>query len=74
MTISKTIAGLISPTLVAIAAGMLLNIGSFPALAKQVPRPRAHLRVWYPLVHRWACHCARSQSLDERMAGACDHP
>jgi hypothetical protein len=41
MTISKTIAGLISPTLVAIAAGMLLNIGSFPALAKQVSRDPA---------------------------------
>jgi hypothetical protein len=27
MTTSKTIAGLIGPTLVAIAAGMLLNIG-----------------------------------------------
>jgi hypothetical protein len=40
-TISKTIAGLISPTLVAIAAGMLLNIGSFPALAKQVSRDPA---------------------------------
>src|SRR6266566_5600901 len=38
------------------------------------PRPRAHLRVWHPLVRRWACHCARSQSLDERMAGACDRP
>ena len=32
MTTSKTIAGLIGPTLVAIAASMLLNIGSFPAL------------------------------------------
>ena len=41
MTISKTIAGLISLTLVAIAAGMLLNIGSFPALAKQVSRDPA---------------------------------
>jgi len=36
MTTSKTIAGLIGPTLVAIVAGMLLNIGSFPALAEQV--------------------------------------
>jgi xanthosine utilization system XapX-like protein len=41
MTISKTIAGLISPTLVAIAAGMLLNIGSFPALLKLVSRDPA---------------------------------
>jgi len=31
MTTSKTIAGLIGPTFVAIAASMLLNIGSFPA-------------------------------------------
>ena len=36
MTTSKTIAGLIGPTLVAIAAGMLLNIGLFPTLAEQV--------------------------------------
>ena len=41
MTISKTIAGLIGPTLVAIAAGMLLNIGSFPELAEQVSRDPA---------------------------------
>ncbi|MGY4284834.1 hypothetical protein ACVWXO_004054 [Bradyrhizobium sp. LM2.7] len=75
MTTSKTIAGLIGPTLVAIAAGMLLNIGSFPELAEQVfPRPRAHLRVRCPLVRRRTCHCARSQSLDEGMAGARDHP
>ena len=32
------IAGLIGPTLVAIAAGMLLNLGSFPALAEQISR------------------------------------
>jgi hypothetical protein len=37
-------------------------------------RPSAYLRVWYPLVRRWTCHCARSQSLDEWMAGACDSP
>lgn len=41
MTTSKTIAGLIGPTLVAIAAGMLLNIGSFPTLAEQVSRDPA---------------------------------
>ena len=41
MTTSKTIAGLIGPTLVAIAAGMLLNIGSFPELAEQVSRDPA---------------------------------
>jgi hypothetical protein len=33
MITSKTIAGLIGPTLVAIAAGMLLNIDSLPTLA-----------------------------------------
>ncbi|MFL5265256.1 MAG: hypothetical protein ACJ8AH_01465 [Stellaceae bacterium] len=38
MTISKMIAGLIGPTLVAIAAGMLVNLGSFPALAEQISR------------------------------------
>ena len=36
MNTSKTIAGLIGLTLVAMAASMLLNVGSFPALAKQV--------------------------------------
>jgi cytochrome bd-type quinol oxidase subunit 2 len=41
MTTSKTIAGLIGPTLVPIAAGMLLNIGSFAALAEQVSRDTA---------------------------------
>jgi len=41
MATSKTIAGLIGPTLVAIAAGMLLNIGSFPELAEQVSRDPA---------------------------------
>src|ERR1700730_5197871 len=41
MTTSKTIAGLIGATLVAIAASMLLNIGSFPELAEQVSRDPA---------------------------------
>src|SRR5258708_12678839 len=41
MKTSKTIAGLIGPTLVAIAASMLLNIGSFPELAEQVSRDPA---------------------------------
>jgi hypothetical protein len=35
-TTSKKIAGLIGPTLVAIALGMLLNLRSFPLLAVQV--------------------------------------
>jgi hypothetical protein len=38
MSISKTIAGLIGPTLVAIAAAMLANLGSFPELAQQMSR------------------------------------
>jgi hypothetical protein len=38
VTTSKTIAGLIRPTLVAIAAAMLFNFGSFPALAEQISR------------------------------------
>jgi uncharacterized membrane protein YhaH (DUF805 family) len=41
MITSKTIAGLIGPTLVAIAAGMLLDIGSSPNLAEQVSREPA---------------------------------
>jgi hypothetical protein len=41
MTTSKTIAGLIGPTLVAIALGMLFNLASFPALAEQVSREPA---------------------------------
>ncbi len=41
MTTSKMIAGLIGPTLVAIGAAILLNFGSFPALAEQVSRDPA---------------------------------
>jgi hypothetical protein len=36
MTTSKMIAGLIGPTLIAIAAAMLINFGSFPALAEEI--------------------------------------
>ncbi len=36
MSTSKTIAGLIGPTLLAIGAAILLNLGSFPAMAKQI--------------------------------------
>ena len=36
MTTSKTISGLVGPTLVAIALSMLLNLGSLPALVEQV--------------------------------------
>jgi hypothetical protein len=43
MTTSKTIAGLIGPTLVAIAASMLLNIGPFPALAEQVSQANSQV-------------------------------
>jgi hypothetical protein len=38
---SKTIAGLIGPTLVTIAVAAVLNLGSFPALAQQVSRDLA---------------------------------
>jgi len=41
MTTSTMIAGLIGPTLVSIAAAMLLNFSSFPALAEQVSRDPA---------------------------------
>jgi hypothetical protein len=41
MTTSKSIAALIGPTLVAIAVAMLLNLGSFPALAQQASRDPA---------------------------------
>jgi len=41
MTTSKTIAGPIGPTLVALAAGILLNIGLFRALAERVSRDPA---------------------------------
>jgi hypothetical protein len=41
MTTSKAIAGLIGPTPVDIAAGMLLNFGSFPPLAELVSRDPA---------------------------------
>jgi cytochrome bd-type quinol oxidase subunit 2 len=45
MTTSKGIAGLIGPTLVAMAASMLLNLGSFPALAEQISRDPALILV-----------------------------
>ena len=45
MTTSKKIAGLIGPTLVAIAAAMFLNLGSFPALAEQISRDQALILV-----------------------------
>ena len=38
MTTSKMIAGLIGPTLVAIGGAMLINFGSFPALAERISR------------------------------------
>src|ERR1700686_5276611 len=41
MTTSKMIAGLIGPTLVAIAAPLLINFGSSPALAEQFSRDPA---------------------------------
>ena len=41
MTASKTIAGLIGPTLVALGLAMLLNLGSMPAIAAQIPRDPA---------------------------------
>jgi hypothetical protein len=41
MQTSKTIAGLIGPTLVAIAAAILLNLGSLPVMAEQVSREPA---------------------------------
>jgi hypothetical protein len=36
MASSKTIAGLIGPTLLALGAALLLNLGSFPEMAKQI--------------------------------------
>jgi hypothetical protein len=41
MRTSKTIAGLIGPTLVAVAVAVVLNLGTFPALAEQVSRDPA---------------------------------
>jgi hypothetical protein len=41
MTTSKMIAGLMGPTLVAIAAAMVLNFASIPELAEQVSRDPA---------------------------------
>ena len=41
MTPSKTIAGLVGPTLVVIAASLLLNLGSLPALMEQSSRDPA---------------------------------
>src|SRR6266851_2229954 len=41
MTTSKMIAGLMGPTLIAIAVAMLLNLDSFPVLVEQVARDPA---------------------------------
>jgi hypothetical protein len=41
MTTSRTIAGLIGPTLVALAAATVLNLGYFPALVEGVSRDPA---------------------------------
>lgn len=41
MRTSKTIAGLIGPTVVAVAVAVVLNLGSFHALAEQVSRDPA---------------------------------
>jgi hypothetical protein len=41
MKTSKMIAGLMGPTLVAMAAGILLNLGIFPILAEQISRDPA---------------------------------
>jgi hypothetical protein len=38
MPTSKAIAGLIGPTLIAIAVAVLINLGSFPALAESLAR------------------------------------
>jgi hypothetical protein len=46
MTNAKTIAGLIGPTLVAIAAGILLNLGSVPAIVEQGARDLPLTFVW----------------------------
>jgi len=40
-TISETIAGLIGPTLVAIAAAILLNLGTLPVLIEEASRDAA---------------------------------
>jgi len=41
MTSSKTISGLLGPTLVALALALLLNLGSMPAIAAQLGRDPA---------------------------------
>src|ERR1700737_5440276 len=41
MRTSKTIAGLMGPTLVAISAGLFLNLGSLPGLVESVSRDPA---------------------------------
>jgi hypothetical protein len=46
MTPSKMIAGLIGPTLIAIAVALFLNLGSFPAIVEQVSRDPALIFVY----------------------------
>lgn len=45
MTTSRTIAGLMGPTLAAMAAGVLLNLDSFPAMAEQISHDSALILV-----------------------------
>ncbi|SDH07615.1 hypothetical protein SAMN05216338_100564 [Bradyrhizobium sp. Rc2d] len=74
MTTSKTIAGLIGPTLVAIAAGMLLNIGSFPELAEQVSRDPALIFVSGILLFVVGLAIVRAHNRWTKEWPACDHP
>jgi hypothetical protein len=57
MTTSKMLAGLIGPTLVAIAAAIFcLNLGVFPALAEQVSRdPALSVRIWVANEQDFCC-------------------
>ena len=62
MKTSKTIAGLIGPTLVAIAASMVLNIGSFHELAEQLSRDPALFFVSGILLSRLPPDLARTSA------------
>ena len=67
MEISKTIAGLMGPTLVALAAALFANIDSISALVEPVSHDPASVGLGSAVVCGGARHRARAQSLGRRL-------
>src|SRR5262245_14777140 len=74
MANSKTIAALIGPSLIAIAAALLINLGSMSALVEAVSHDPALVLVSGVLIlRRRARGRARAQSLGRRLGGSCHY-